>query len=252
LQPTWIVHLAAISSVGLAEASPELTMNMNVSATLELLRQARDLSPGTRFLITSSADIYGQGSSIPIAELPLSHAKPRSVYARSKWEMERGIEKDFLDTVVRVRPFPHIGPGQGRGFVTADFASQIAAIEAGLQKPTLQVGNLFTQRDFTDVRDVVRAYALLMDEKYVGDVFHVARGCAVSIQSVLDYFLQQARVPISVKVHDARLRPSDTPVVVGDSTKLQRLTGWQAQIPLMTSLADILDDWRQKVVQEKK
>lgn len=244
LQPAWIVHLAAISSVVKAGENPGLTQRVNVEAAQQLLEAVAETSSTTRVFVTSSADIYGSVSPTPLPEQPLSVARPRNAYGASKLAMEEMIEERFSDRCLRVRPFPHIGPGQGKGFVTADFASQIAAIEKGQQEPVLMVGNLEAQRDFTDVRDVVRAYRLLMEQGKLGDVYHVASGQAVTIQAVLDALLKLSEVTIDVQQDAARMRPSDIPVLVGDASKLTQLTGWQPSIPLAQSLQDVLDWWR--------
>lgn len=243
LQPTWIVHLAAMAAVSVALKDPQLVFRVNCDATVWLLETIEAVSPATRVFVVSSADIYGRASAEPLAELPLSEARPANPYARSKFAMEQAIEERFLERVMRVRPFPHIGPGQSRGFVTADFASQIAAIEAGKQEPVIHVGNLKVQRDFTDVRDVVRAYRLLLERGKVGEVYHVASGKAVSIRFLLDILLAQSTVPITVERDVARLRPADVPILVGDVGKLKRATGWEPRIPLERSLRDIIDWW---------
>jgi len=243
-QPAWIVHLAAVSSASLAAEDTARAHLVNVVGTRQLLERAKHLSPGTQMLAISSADIYGQGSSTPLAELPLEQALPSNPYAFSKLEMEKVIEQHFNERVIRVRPFPHIGPGQALGYVTADFASQIAAIEGDKQEPIIKVGNLEAQRDFTDVRDVVRAYRLLMERGTPGEVYHVASGVAVSIQSILDMLLSLSSVSVTVEQDPDRLRPSDIPVLVGDASKLKRLTGWQTTISLEQSLRDVLDAWR--------
>lgn len=245
-QPEWLVHLAAFAAVGESFKQPELVRKVNVEATGKLLEEAARVSPGTKFLVASSADIYGRGFSTPLPELPLSEARPNSPYAVSKFEMEKIIEADFNDRVIRVRPFPHIGPGQRPGFVTADFALQIAAIEKGEREPVMLVGNLEAQRDFTDVRDVVRAYRLLMERGGLGEVYHVASGKAVSIAEILQKLLVLSRVKIEVKQDPERLRASDVPVLVGDYGKLNRVCGWEPEIVLDKSLKDILDWWRRQ------
>ena len=159
--------------------------------------------------------------------------------------MEKLIEERFLKNTLRVRPFPHIGPGQALGFVTADFASQIARIEKGEQEPVMQVGNLKAKRDFVDVRDVVQAYRLLMQSGKLGEVYHVASGKAVSIQFVLDELLKLSKVDIKVEQDPERMRPADIPVLVGDAGKLKKETGWQTTISLEQSLKDILNYWRE-------
>lgn len=254
LQPDWLIHLAAISSVPVAAKDPALTHRVNVEATQNILAAIEALSPATKVLVTSTADIYGSApqnrlaaiaGQAPLPELPLSAAKPLNPYAQSKWEMEKIIEEHFQGRVLRVRPFPHIGPGQGLGFVTADFAAQIAAIEAGKQDPIIRVGGLTAQRDFTDVRDVVRAYRLLMEVGQLGEVYHVASGRAVSIQEVLDMLIGMSTVEIRVEQDPSRLRTHDIPVLVGDATKLREATGWEPTIPLKQTLQEILDWWRQ-------
>lgn len=267
-QPVWVVHLAAVPSAALASQNGELAREVNVEGTRNLFREVERLSPGTRVMAVSSADIYGstglttggQGASTPLSELPLEEARPRNLYAQTKWEMERVIEEHFADMAIRVRPFPHIGPGQALGYVTADFASQVAAIESGRQKPILRVGNLEAKRDFTDVRDVVRAYRLLMEKGVYGEacsaaerergvcgVYHVASGKAVSIQDVLDRLLALSEADVKVEQDPKLMRPSDVPVLVGDAAKLKQATGWQPTISLDTSLKGILDYWREKI-----
>ncbi len=244
MKPEWVIHLAAVSAVGSAESDPELAMSVNVDATEGLLQRVPD---GTRVLAVSSSEIYGLVSSTPLPELSLGEAAPKSLYGKTKLEMEKMIEKRFNPFVVRVRPFPHIGPGQGVGFVTADFASQIASIEVGRQDPVIRVGNLEAERDFTDVRDVVRAYRLLMEKGDPGEVYHVASGAPVSIQSILDQLLSLSEADITVEQDETRMRPSDNPVSAGDASKLREATGWQPTISLSQSLQDILDDWRRRV-----
>lgn len=244
--PTWIVHLAAQASIPASLKRPEETYRLNVTATSQLLNAARKVSATTRFLIASTADIYGKSSATPLRELSLAEAQPHNPYAWSKWEMEKMIEADYVTSTIRVRPFPHIGPGQQPGFVAADFASQIAAIETGQQPAQLLVGNLEAQRDFTDVRDVVRAYRLLLEQGMLGEVYHIASSKAVSIRALLQMLLSAARVPITVQQDPARLRPSDTPIVVGDASKLHAATGWSPQIPLSQTVDDILEYWRNR------
>lgn len=244
LQPSWIIHLAAFSAVGESFKNPDLVKRVNVEATRKLYESIGLHSPNTKVLAISSADIYGKGSATPLPELSLDEARPRSPYAESKLEMERMIENEFNDRTIRVRPFPHIGPGQRTGFVTSDFASQIAVIEAGKQEAIMRVGNLEAQRDFTDVRDVVRAYRLLLEKGETGQVYHVASGRAVSIKNILDQLISLAKVSISYEQDPARMRPSDMPISVGSFEKLNSATGWQPTIALDQSLRDVLDWWR--------
>lgn len=251
-QPVWVVHLAAIAAVPAALKDPELVRRVNTDATRKLLEAAAEQSPSTRFLVASTADIYGsapevagQGAEALLAEMPLTWAKPQNPYAQSKWEMEKIIEEKFNDRVVRARPFPHIGPGQGLGFVTADFASQVAKAEAGDGEAVVRVGNLDAKRDFTDVRDVARAYCLLMEKGRAGNAYHIASGRAVGIKWVLDYFLKLAGRKIEVRQDPERLRPSDVPILLGDAAKIKKETGWEPEIKLEQSLEDVLNWWRE-------
>jgi len=247
IQPAWVIHLAAIAGVGFSIEHPDITRTVNVFGTKSLLEITASVSPTTKFLVISSADIYGAVSSDPLSELPLSSAHPRNPYAESKLEMEALIEEEFNDRCIRVRPFPHVGPGQQKGFVTADFASQIAAIEAGTAGPVISVGNLTAVRDFSDVRDVVRAYRLLLEHGALGEAYHVASGVGRSIESVLKLLIAMSRVSIIMKQDSSRIRPSDTPVVVGNTEKLKAATGWNTAIPFEQTLTDVLNDWRNRV-----
>ncbi|HLC49280.1 MAG TPA: GDP-mannose 4,6-dehydratase [Candidatus Andersenbacteria bacterium] len=246
IQPDWVIHLAAVSSVGFSLTHPDITRTTNVFATEELMKNALAARSDTKFLIVSSADIYGISSPTAIPELLLSACHPSNPYAQSKFEMEQMVEEKYNEHCIRVRPFPHIGPGQRTGFVTADFSSQIAAIEKGKQAPEILVGNLEAKRDFTDVRDVVRAYRLLIEKGMFGEVYHIASGQAYSIQHVLDSLLAMSTSPITVQQDESRMRPSDTPVLIGAIDKITAETGWKPEIPLQTSLQDILNDWRTK------
>ena len=149
--------------------------------------------------------------------------------------------------VVRVRPFNHIGPRQSAQFVAAAFASQLAEIEAGVRPPVLYVGNLDAKRDFSDVRDVVRAYHLALEEGAAGEVYNVGSGEARSVQSLLDTLLAFTSVEVRVERDPARMRPSDIPEVRADIRKIQATTGWTPEIPFEQSVRDVLDYWRQRV-----
>jgi GDP-4-dehydro-6-deoxy-D-mannose reductase len=244
LQPTWLVHLAAVASIPYAWAHPTETRQINVAGTRQLLRAVKELSPQTKVLVVSSADIYGVPSDKPIAELPLEECQPFNPYAEAKFLMEEMIEKEFPKETIRVRPFPHIGPRQMQGFVTADFASQIAAVEKGIGPAVMKVGNLEAQRDFTDVRDVVRAYRLIMEDGIMGQVYNVASGKGVKIADILEMMLKLSPTAITVEHDKDKQRPLDVPVIIGDAGKLKLLTGWAPKISLEQSLADILDYWR--------
>jgi GDP-4-dehydro-6-deoxy-D-mannose reductase len=198
-------------------------------------------------LVVGSSEEYGR---IAPGDLPIDEdtpLRPTSPYALSKVAQDlMGLQYHLTHGlhVIRVRPFNHIGPRQRPGFVAPDLASQIAAIEAGRQPPVLQVGNLEARRDFSDVRDVVRAYVMLLTHGKPGEVYNVGSGQSHSIQELLDSLLAMSRVPIEVQPDPARMRPSEVPEMIGDVSRLQTRTGWQPEIPFEQSLKDILDYWR--------
>jgi GDP-4-dehydro-6-deoxy-D-mannose reductase len=176
--------------------------------------------------------------------------RPSNPYAVSK------VSQDFLGlqyhlaygvSVVRVRPFNHTGPGQAPRFVVPAFASQIARIEAGLQEPVMKVGNLAASRDFTDVRDIVRAYHLAVTQAEPGEVYNLASGRAQSVQSLLETLLSYSQVEIRVERDPSRYRPVDVPVAYGSAGKFRQQTGWEPQIPFEQTLRDVLDHWRREV-----
>jgi GDP-4-dehydro-6-deoxy-D-mannose reductase len=146
-----------------------------------------------------------------------------------------------------VRPFNHAGPRQRPGFVVADFARQVAMIEAGLSPPVIKVGNLAAVRDLSDVRDVVRAYVLALGEGEAGAVYNVASGHGISMADLLHAFIDQASVPIAKAIDPARLRPIDRPLIIGDATRLRAHTGWTPTIPLAQTVRDTLDYWRVRI-----
>jgi GDP-4-dehydro-6-deoxy-D-mannose reductase len=201
-------------------------------------------------LVVGSGEEYGSVTpdQAPIDEtLPL---RPASPYSVSKVAQDMLGLQYFLShnlSIVRVRPFNHIGPGQSQRFVAPAFAAQIAAVEAGQQERVIYVGNLKAKRDFTDVRDVVRAYYLLLTCGQPGEVYNVGTGQAHSIRELLDILLSLTDEPIEVQTDPTLFRPVEVPIVVCDPAKLQAATGWIPQIPFEQSLADVLNDWRERV-----
>lgn len=249
LRPDAIYHLAAQASVERAWANPAGTLVNNVTAQLHLLQAVIALGLRPRILVIGSADEYGAVTpqDMPIDEdTPL---RPLNPYAVSK------VAQDYLGLqyhlshqlyVVRVRPFNHIGPRQGPGFAVPDFCRQIAAIEAGQQEPVLRVGNLEARRDFSDVRDIVRGYALALSHGRPGQVYNIGAGRSHSIHEMLDRLLALSRVPIRVESDPALARPADIPEVVCDSRRFRQDTGWETHYDLEQTLRDVLDDWRQR------
>lgn len=250
LAPDWIVHLAALAAVGPSAQVAERYMAVNAKGTQQLLEAVVAESPQTNVLVVSSAELYGLTEQAQrgeaVLELSLRECRPANPYAESKLEMEKIVAERFVDRTIRVRPFPHFGPGQKMGFVTSDFAAQIAQIEK-LGTGTLRVGNLTTQRDFTDVRDVVRAYRLLMEQGKIGDVYNVGSGVAWSIQAIADHLIALSDAAITIEQDLTRLRASEVPILIADTRKLRTLTGWAPIVPFEQSLLDILNWWRELV-----
>jgi GDP-4-dehydro-6-deoxy-D-mannose reductase len=250
IKPDYVVHLAAQSNVQRAFKEPEATIINNVVAQLNLLEGLRAAAPEARILIVGSSEQYGlvHPEDIPIDEA--TPFRPTNPYAVSKIAQDSLALQHFLSygqNTIRVRPFNHIGPGQTEHFVTAAFAKQVAMIEAGKQEPVIYVGNLDASRDFTDVRDMIRAYHAALTEGEPGEVYNVGSGEGRTIQSILDAFVAMSRVQVEVRHDPGRMRPSDIPALICDPRKFQALTGWCPEIPIEQTLRDILDYWRKKV-----
>jgi GDP-4-dehydro-6-deoxy-D-mannose reductase len=248
VRPDRVFHLAGASVVGTSWALRDSVLRTNLDGTFQLLEGLR--TRPVPALLVSSGEVYGRvhESDQPIPERhPLA---PISPYALSKacLELYAGYygRADGLPLVV-VRAFNHVGPRQAPGFVWSDVARQVAAIERGSAPPVLEVGTVSTRRDFTDVRDMVRAYWLALERVAPGEVLNAASGRAVSIQDVIVGFLGLAKCPIEVRTVPERVRPLDIPLLLGDSSRLRQLTGWRPTVPFQQSLQDVLDDWRARV-----
>jgi GDP-4-dehydro-6-deoxy-D-mannose reductase len=249
-----IAHLAAQAFVPASIADPLGTFDINVAGTLRLIdavRAARDAGgPDPRILIAGSADVYGVQ---PTANYPLRETiapNPANPYAASKVAAEAfalAAARSYALDIVVTRAFNHIGPGQDERFVVASFARQLARIAAG-GSPLMLVGNLDAQRDFLDVRDVVRAYVLLLERRGdAANVYNIASGTAVAIKDVLRRLVLAARVGVEIRDDPERMRPADVPLVLGDASKLRAATGWAPKIALEASLRDVYADARERV-----
>lgn len=243
LQPELVFHLAGFTSVKESWAHPEEAMRVNRDGTRHLYTALDQLRQPPRVLLTSTAEVYGRPQTSPISE---HHpAAPMNPYAESKLAGEH-VTGEFptIPTTI-ARSFPHIGPGQSPTFVTSDFARQIVQVERGVS-PTVRVGNLEAQRDFTDVRDVVRAYRLMMEQPTAGQLFNVCSGNVMSIRQVLETMIAASTSPhITIDIDRDRLRPSDIPILAGDAAKLKQATGWTPAISITEiTLPEILAYWR--------
>ena len=247
INPDGVIHLAAIAAIGESLASPAKILRNNIFAQLNLLEALKRKKSTARILIIGSADEYGQTSDKPIDEnFPLL---PISPYAVSK------IAQDYLGleyhlaygmNIIRVRPFNHIGEGQSLGFVVPDFTKQIVDIETSGKSGNILVGNLNAQRDFTDVLDIADAYELALAKGKPGDVYNLGSGKSVVIKELLNVLISLSPAKITIKTDTSRLRPADQPKLVCNPEKFHLLTGWEAKIPLETTLKRVLEYWRKQ------
>jgi GDP-4-dehydro-6-deoxy-D-mannose reductase len=254
-RPDYIFHLAAQSFVPSSWSAPNDTIVTNVTGQANLFEAIRILKLDPVVQIACSSEQYGLvlPDEVPIRETnPL---RPLSPYAVSK------VAQDYLGyqyfqsyglKVVRTRGFNHTGPRRGHVFVTSNFCSQVAAIELGLQEPVIRVGNLEAIRDFTDVRDMVRAYWLAVTKARPGEVYNIATGQGIRISEMLDRVIALAHVEVRVEVDPERLRPSDVEILIGDSSKFRADTGWEPRIPFEQTLQDLLAYWREKLSRQRR
>ncbi len=248
IKPDVIYHLAAFTSAADSFSSPRETVLNNIACQInifEAMRKSNLLESKT--LVVSSAEVYG---SVGKEELPINEKttlNPTNPYAVSKLTQDFLGRQYFLSyglKAIRVRPFNHVGPRQTPNFVVSAFAQKIAEIEKGKREPILPVGNLEAKRDFTDVRDVVKAYDLLMEKGELGEVYNIGSGVSYKISEILNRLLSLTKIKIEVKVDHSLFRPIDDPDLVCDATKLKNLTGWKPEISLDKTLEDTLDYWR--------
>ena len=250
IRPNYIFHLAAQSFVPASWRAPSETLTTNLLGQTNIFEAVRVLELDPVIQIAGSSEEYGLvlPDEVPIKETnPL---RPLSPYAVSKVAQDLLAYQYFRSyglKTIRTRGFNHTGPRRGEVFVTSNFAKQIASIEAGLSEPVIRVGNLEAQRDFTDVRDMVRAYWLAVTKATPGEVYNLASGRAVTIRELLDQLLALSDTEVEVQVDPDRLRPSDVEILLGDYSKFRSDTGWEPTIPLAQTLKDTLDYWRQRL-----
>jgi len=250
VRPDRIYHLAGQAYVPRSFEAPWETIENNVRGQLNLLQTIHDLHLETRILVAGSAEMYGAAQP---ADLPLKETQPfapSSPYSVSKITQDMLALQYFTSYglfTVRVRAFNHIGPGQNSRFAVSSFAAQIGRIELGQSEPIVYVGNLSAERDFTDVRDIVRAYVMALEQGPAGAVYNVCSGTAYSMQTILDQLVALSTHPIEIRTAADRFRPVEIPRLVGDYSRLRQHTGWQPQISLEQTLQDVLTDWRQRL-----
>lgn len=253
VRPEIVFHLAAQSFVPTSWNSPADTLQSNIVGQTNLFEAIRRLGIDPVFQIACSSEEYGlvHREETPITEdNPL---RPLSPYAVSK------VGQDLLGyqyfqsyglKAIRTRGFNHTGPRRGEVFVTSNFASQVARIEAGLSEPVIHVGNLDAIRDFTDVRDMVRGYWLAATKGRPGQVYNLASGNGITIRELLDRLIALADVEVEVRTDPERMRPSDVEILIGDASRMREDTGWEPEIPFDQTLRDTLDHWRARIAAE--
>lgn len=248
-QPDVVFHLAAQPLVSASRRDPWGTLQTNIRMQLNVLEGVAQVKAGCRVLVVGSSEEYGLVSpeDLPVDEdTPL---RPTNPYALSKVTQDlMGLQYHLTQKLytIRVRPFNHIGPRQQAGFVAPDFASQIAAAEIGLQPPTMEVGNLSARRDFSDVRDVVRAYVMLLTHGEPGQVYNIGSGESHSVEELLEILLAMSKETIQVRQDPKRTRSSDVPEIICDASRIRERTGWQTTISLEQSLHTVLEYWREE------
>ncbi|MCK4431485.1 MAG: GDP-mannose 4,6-dehydratase [Candidatus Aminicenantes bacterium] len=250
IKPDRIFHLAAQSFVPFSWKCPVETFAINAIGQINLFEAILSLGLSPKIQVAGSSEEYGLVNSDEVPMREENPLRPLSPYAVSK------VAQDFLAwqyfksyglRTVRTRGFNHTGPRRGEVFICSNFAKQIAEIEKKKREPVIFVGNLEAKRDFTDVRDTVRAYWLSLEKGEEGEVYNIGKGKTCSMKEVLDILLSKSKVHVKIEVDSKRLRPSDVPVLLSDCTRFRKLTGWEPKIPFSQSLQDLLDYWRERV-----
>lgn len=238
-----IIHLAAISNVQFAWAHPTTTFNINVNGTINILKSIINTNPNIRLMLISSGDIYGKRDNPDkiIEEEDICH--PTNIYGLSKLTMENVAKlyaQNYGLDILYIRAFNHIGPNQNIGFVVPDFAKQIVEIERGNQEPIIKVGNLKSARDFSDVRDIVRAYTLLLEKGKSGKTYNVASGKTLQIEKILGVLLVKSGKYIDIQIDENKLRKGDESTSSVSIKKLVEDTSYEPSISIEDTLEDVL------------
>ncbi|MFZ3060716.1 MAG: GDP-mannose 4,6-dehydratase [Candidatus Methanoperedens sp.] len=247
IKPDCIFHFAAESSVAASWKSPINILNNNLISQVNIFEAVRELELSTKIVVACSSEEYGliKESDLPVSENCCFN--PLSTYAVSKVAQDMlayQYYKSYNMDIIRVRSFNLTGLGQSTSYALSSFAKQIADIEKGLAKNTISVGNLNVRRDYTDVRDAVKAYYLLALKAKPGTVFNLCSGKAHSLKDLLDFLVSLSIVDIKIEVDKQKFRPSDLPIMLGDNTKIGTEIGWKPEIDIHETLNDLLNYWR--------
>ena len=248
ISPNMIFHLAGQSAVGLSWQKPVLTIDVNVNGTLNLLEAVRINNINSRILIIGSSDQYGtiKPEDCPIKETQLQIPQsPYGISKKTQEELGKLYVKAYKMNIIFVRAFNHIGARQGKNFVVPDFASKIVKIEKSAV-PVLKVGNLDTWRDFTDVRDIVKGYLMLLKNGKVGESYNIGSGNVIRVKDILEKLVSLSYKKIKVEIDKEKFRPIDVPIVQCDNSKIKKDTGWNPEIFIDETLKDVLEYWRGK------
>lgn len=242
--PDAVIHLAAVSNVPISWNKPGLTIDVNIHGTVNVLQALYEVNPKAKFLNIGSSDEYGLTAKCgkPLTEdMPCQPQNPYSISKYCTEQMVLQLGKKYGMNVISTRSFNHFGPGQAKGFVVSDFASQIKAIEAGEQEPVIRVGDLSAARDFTFVSDVVEAYVSLIEKDVESGVYNVCSGKAMTVQEILAMMLHLSSKEIKVEIDEGKFRPSEVPFFVGCADKLSNATGWKVSTDIIDGLKNILN-----------
>lgn len=250
LKPDAIFHLAGQPKPGLSFNIPQKTFLVNTIGTINLLEAVRSIpNYYPRIILIGTSEEHGIVSPecLPITEnTPLNPINPYAISKTTNWFLAKEYVKSFNFDIVYVTPFTHTGPGQGLGFLSPDVASQIVEIEKGQKQPILETGDLSSRRDIGDVRDVIRAYRLLMEKGQKGERYIISTGKSIPVSEIVEKLIKMSKVKIELKIDNTRTRPTDIPDLIGSHDKLTKLTGWKPEITLDKTLEDLLNWYRNK------